>query len=69
MTFALYSPAMVSMSRYTKAHHRIFMQFVRRDVWHVTFLEPGLRTKKERTPEADTSLHSSNLPSSNLHAR
>jgi hypothetical protein len=30
------------MSRYTKANHRIFMQFVRRDVWHVTFLEPGL---------------------------
>jgi hypothetical protein len=32
------------MSRYTKANHRIFMQFVRRDVWHVAFLEPGLQT-------------------------
>jgi hypothetical protein len=31
------------MSRYTKANHRVFMQFVRRDVWHVTFLEPGLQ--------------------------
>jgi hypothetical protein len=30
------------MSRYTKANHRILMQFVRRDVWYVTFLEPGL---------------------------
>ena len=26
------------MSRYTKANHRVFMQFVRRDVWHVRFL-------------------------------
>jgi len=32
------------MSRYTKANHRIFMQFVQRDVWHVTFLEPGLQS-------------------------
>jgi hypothetical protein len=30
------------MSRYTKANRRVFMQFVRRDLWHVTFLEPGL---------------------------
>jgi hypothetical protein len=30
------------MSRYTKANHRVLMQFVRREVWHVTFLEPGL---------------------------
>jgi hypothetical protein len=27
------------MSRYIKANHRVFMRFVRRDVWHVTFLE------------------------------
>jgi hypothetical protein len=26
------------MFRYTKANHRVFMQFVRRDVWYVTFL-------------------------------
>jgi hypothetical protein len=32
------------MSRYTKANRRILMQFVRREVWHVTFLEPGLET-------------------------
>jgi hypothetical protein len=32
------------MSRYTQANHRVFMQFVRRDVWHVTFLEPRLQT-------------------------
>ena len=40
--FAIYSPILSVMSRYTKANHRIFMQFVRRDVWHVTFMEPGL---------------------------
>jgi len=44
MTFALCSPKLASMSRYSKANHRIFMQFVLRDVWHVTFLEPGLQT-------------------------
>ena len=32
------------MSRYTKANHRVYMQFDRRDVWYVTFLEPGLQT-------------------------
>jgi hypothetical protein len=37
------------MSRYTKSNHRIFMQFVRRDVWHVTFLEPGLQTPLPKT--------------------
>jgi hypothetical protein len=37
------------MSRYTKANHRVFMQFVRRDVWHVTFLEPGLQTPLPKT--------------------
>jgi hypothetical protein len=37
------------MSRYTKANHRIFMQFVRRDVWHVSFLEPGLQTPLPKT--------------------
>ncbi len=25
------------------------MQFVRRDVWHVTFLEPGLQTPLPKT--------------------
>jgi hypothetical protein len=33
------------MSRYTKANHRILMQFV----WHVTFLEPGLETPLPKT--------------------
>jgi hypothetical protein len=37
------------MSRYTKANHRILMQFVRRDVWHVTFLEPGLERPLPKT--------------------
>src|ERR1700761_4812181 len=37
------------MSRYTKANHRVYMQFVRRDVWHVTFLEPGLQTQLPKT--------------------
>jgi hypothetical protein len=37
------------MSRYAKANHRIFMRFVRRDVWHVTFLEPGLQTPLPKT--------------------
>ena len=32
------------MSRYTKSNHRVFMHFVRRDLWHVSFLEPGLQT-------------------------
>jgi hypothetical protein len=32
-----------------KANHRILMQFVRRDVWHVTFLEPGLETPLPKT--------------------
>jgi hypothetical protein len=44
MTFALYSPKLASMSRYSKANHRVFMRFVRRDLWHVAFLEPGLQT-------------------------
>ena len=51
--FAFYSPILSSMSRYTKANHRILMQFVRRDVWHVTFLEPGLQTTTPQ--EADLS--------------
>ena len=38
-----------NMSRYTKANHRIYMQFVRRDVWYVTFLEPGLQTPLPKT--------------------
>jgi hypothetical protein len=37
------------MSRYTKANHRVLMQFVRRDVWYVTFLEPGLQTPLPKT--------------------
>jgi hypothetical protein len=37
------------MSRYTKANHRVFMQFVRREVWHVTFLQPGLKTPLPKT--------------------
>jgi hypothetical protein len=49
MTFALYSPKLGSMSRYTKANHRVFMQFVRRDVWQVTFLEPGLQRPLPKT--------------------
>jgi hypothetical protein len=49
MTFALHSPRLANMSRYTKANHRIFMQFVRRDVWHVTFLEPGLERPLPKT--------------------
>jgi hypothetical protein len=27
------------------------MQFVRRDVWHVTFLEPGLQNRKTPLPK------------------
>jgi hypothetical protein len=49
MTFALHSPTLGMMSRYTKANHRVFMQFVRRDVWHVTFLEPGLQKPLPKT--------------------
>jgi hypothetical protein len=49
MTFALCSPRLASMSRYTKANHMILMQFVRRDVWHVTFLEPGLQKPLPKT--------------------
>jgi hypothetical protein len=37
------------MSRYTKANHRVLMQFARRDVWHVTFLEPGLERPLPKT--------------------
>ena len=37
------------MSRYTKANHRVFMQLIRRDVWHVTFLEPGLQKPLPKT--------------------
>ena len=43
-TFAFYSPILGSMSRYTKSTHRVLMQFFRRDLWHVSFLEPGLQT-------------------------
>jgi hypothetical protein len=49
MTFALYSPKLAGMSRYTKANHRVLMQFVRRDLWHVTFLEPGLERPLPKT--------------------
>jgi hypothetical protein len=49
MTIALCSPTLDMMSRYTKANHRVFMQFVRRDVWHVTFLEPGLQRPLPKT--------------------
>src|SRR6202044_2202911 len=49
MTFSLCSPKLANMNRYTKANHRIFMQFVRRDVWHVTFLEPGLQKPLPKT--------------------
>ncbi len=38
-----------SMSRSSKANHRVYMQFVRRDVWYVTFLEPGLQTPLPKT--------------------
>ena len=34
-TFPLYSPILAGMSRYEKAHRRVFMRFVRREVWHV----------------------------------
>jgi hypothetical protein len=37
------------MSRYTKSNHKVFMQFVRREVWHVTFLEPGLERPLPKT--------------------
>ena len=37
------------MSRYTKANHKVYMQFVRGDVRHVTFLEPGLQTPLPKT--------------------
>ena len=37
------------MSRYTKANHRVFTQFVRRRLWHVTFLEPGLQKPLPKT--------------------
>jgi hypothetical protein len=37
------------MSRYTKSNHRVLMRFVRRDVWHVTFLEPGLERPLPKT--------------------
>ena len=37
------------MSRYTKANHRVLMRFIRRDVWHVTFVEPGFETQLPRT--------------------
>jgi hypothetical protein len=47
--FAIYSPILSGMSRFTKANHRIFMRFVRRDIWHVTFLEPGLQTPLPKT--------------------
>jgi hypothetical protein len=38
-----------SMSRYTKSNHRVLMRFVRREVWHVTFLEPGLEKPLPKT--------------------
>jgi hypothetical protein len=47
--FALLSPILASMSRYTRANHRVLMQFVRRDMWHVRFLEPGLETPLPKT--------------------
>jgi hypothetical protein len=47
--FAISSLILSGMSRYTKANHRVFMRFVRLDVWHVTFLEPGLQTPLPKT--------------------
>jgi hypothetical protein len=45
----IFAYAVCVMSRYTKANHRVFMQFVRRSVWHVTFLEPGLHKTLPKT--------------------
>jgi hypothetical protein len=39
----------LGMSRFTKANRRVYMQFVRRDVWHVMFQEPGLQTPLPKT--------------------
>jgi hypothetical protein len=41
--FAISSPTLERISRYTKANHRVFMQFIRCDVRHVIFLAPGLQ--------------------------
>jgi hypothetical protein len=32
----------LSMSRYSKANHRVYMRFERRQYWHVSFMEAGL---------------------------
>jgi hypothetical protein len=42
-------PKLACMSRYTKANHRVSMLFVRRRLWHVTFLEPGLHKLLPKT--------------------
>jgi hypothetical protein len=36
------------MSRYTKANHRIYMRFERRQHWRVSFVEAGLETELPR---------------------
>ena len=30
------------MSRYSRANHRVYMRFERRQIWHVSFVEAGL---------------------------
>jgi hypothetical protein len=37
----VFAPRCFCMSRYTRANHRIFMQFVRRNFRHVTFFGAG----------------------------
>jgi hypothetical protein len=36
------------MSRHTKANHRIYMRFERRQYWYVSIFEAGLETEMPR---------------------
>jgi hypothetical protein len=39
---------LIYMSRYTKANHRVYMHFERRQHWHVSFFEVGLERELPR---------------------
>jgi hypothetical protein len=36
------------MSRYSRANHRVYMRFERRQHWHVSFVEAGLENELPR---------------------
>ena len=47
--FAISSPILDGMSRFSKPSHKIYMTFFQREGWYVQFLEADLKTPLPRT--------------------